>query len=489
MSKITLNFFGEIVSVEKPKNLASLRNDIARLFFFSPQDAAEILLTYNDNGDKLIISNDEDLKAFLETDNSMIDLDICQNSKIYKENLNQLQEETLKDKSALEELLKKRDELNKLKETKFAPEREEMKKIQAKMELFKEKTQIRKKIFEGVRQIEKEKKENEKKIVELQKKLGIKVEKPVHKKPEIKATLKKMKPFYPFNKLVPPFMANNMNNFQKNFPHHHHHHHHHRKPFGVKFGKTEYINIPKDQNRTMAGQNEKSNDFDLKMRTIDDWGKCLLNKTQEITNRLAETFKGFPTLTLSLSNEEDKKEKNEKLVHPNIICDGCEKRPLVGKRYKCKVCKDFDFCEECYEKNKAIHKHEFTLINKAEFPKFHHKFPKVNPFFRHSFKKHMEMNPFKPEMKPNAEKLQHCKTMGNIFEKDKISNKVMHFGVKCDGCGAYPIVGCRFKCAVCDDFDYCETCENKLSEKHNHPFLKIYEPKMNPIFFKCVPKK
>ena len=56
MSKIALNFFGEIVSVEKPKNLASLRNDIARLFFFSAQDAAEILLTYNDNGDKLIIS-------------------------------------------------------------------------------------------------------------------------------------------------------------------------------------------------------------------------------------------------------------------------------------------------------------------------------------------------------------------------------------------------------------------------------------------------
>jgi len=79
--------------------------------------------------------------------------------------------------------------------------------------------------------------------------------------------------------------------------------------------------------------------------------------------------------------------------------------------------------------------------------------------------------------------------MGNIFEKDKISNKVMHFGVKCDGCGAFPIVGCRFKCAVCDNFDYCEECENKLSEKHDHPFLKIYEPKMNPIFFKCVSKK
>ena len=480
MSKIALNFFGEIVSVEKPKNLASLRNDIARLFFFSAQDAAEILLTYNDNGDKLIISNDEDLKAFLETGNSMIDLDICQNSKIYKDNLNQLQEETLKDKTALEELLKKRDELNKLKETKFAPEREEMKKIQAKiMELFKEKTQIKKKIFEGVRLIEKEKKENEKKIAELQKKLGIKTEKPEAKKVEYK----KMKHFYPYMRFALPFLHNNFNTFQNNFPQHHHHHLHHKKPFGVKFGKTQYINIPKEQ------KNEESNEFDLKMRTIDDWGKCLLNKTQEVTNRLAETFKGFPTLNLSLNTEEDKKEESGKLIHHNIICDGCQMRPLVGKRYKCKVCPDFDFCEKCYEKNKETHKHEFSLINKIELPKFHHKFPRVNPFFRHSSKKHMKINPFKPEIKPKIEKLQHSKTVGNIFEKDQISNKVMHFGVKCDGCGAFPIVGCRFKCAVCDDFDYCETCEKKLSEKHNHPFLKIYEPKMNPIFFKCVPKK
>ena len=70
MSKIALNFFGEIVSVEKPQSLASLRNDIARLFFFSSQDAEEILLTYNDNGDKLIISSDEDLKAFLNSKNT-----------------------------------------------------------------------------------------------------------------------------------------------------------------------------------------------------------------------------------------------------------------------------------------------------------------------------------------------------------------------------------------------------------------------------------
>ena len=57
MSKITLNFFGEIISVDKPKSLASLRSEIARLFCLSSQDSAEIIITYNENGIKKIIAN------------------------------------------------------------------------------------------------------------------------------------------------------------------------------------------------------------------------------------------------------------------------------------------------------------------------------------------------------------------------------------------------------------------------------------------------
>ena len=95
MSKITLNFFGEKVLVEKNKirNLSSLRKEISRLFFFSPQDASEILLTYNENGDKVVIENEEDLKVFLNSKNVIIDLDISQQSQIYIDSLNQIKEE------------------------------------------------------------------------------------------------------------------------------------------------------------------------------------------------------------------------------------------------------------------------------------------------------------------------------------------------------------------------------------------------------------
>ena len=39
--------------------------------------------------------------------------------------------------------------------------------------------------------------------------------------------------------------------------------------------------------------------------------------------------------------------------------------------------------------------------------------------------------------------------------------KTIHHGVTCDGCGMYPILGLRFKCSTCPDFDFCENCEGK----------------------------
>lgn len=47
----------------------------------------------------------------------------------------------------------------------------------------------------------------------------------------------------------------------------------------------------------------------------------------------------------------------------------------------------------------------------------------------------------------------------------------IHSHVECDGCGINPILGVRYKCSVCKDFDYCQACEE--SKDHPHAFLKI----------------
>lgn len=61
----------------------------------------------------------------------------------------------------------------------------------------------------------------------------------------------------------------------------------------------------------------------------------------------------------------------------------------------------------------------------------------------------------------------------------EVKPQVIHHHVTCDECGASPIVGIRYKCVVCPNFDICETCEVKST--HDHPFLKIKQIKHTPM--------
>ena len=57
------------------------------------------------------------------------------------------------------------------------------------------------------------------------------------------------------------------------------------------------------------------------------------------------------------------------------------------------------------------------------------------------------------------------------FYQKKLNDQIIHDRFTCDGCGVNPIVGPRYHCPECNNFDYCEKCEDSLS--HPHSFLKI----------------
>lgn len=66
---------------------------------------------------------------------------------------------------------------------------------------------------------------------------------------------------------------------------------------------------------------------------------------------------------------------------------------------------------------------------------------------------------------------------------NKIAEKLNSFddesssqGVKCVCCGTFPIMGKRFKCICCPNFNFCESCEEKYGEQHEHPLIKYYSP-------------
>ncbi|XP_064156928.1 E3 ubiquitin-protein ligase MIB2 isoform X4 [Anguilla rostrata] len=51
--------------------------------------------------------------------------------------------------------------------------------------------------------------------------------------------------------------------------------------------------------------------------------------------------------------------------HSNIICDSCDKHGIMGMRWKCKVCFDYDLCTQCYMNNKHDLGHAFERYETA----------------------------------------------------------------------------------------------------------------------------
>lgn len=60
-------------------------------------------------------------------------------------------------------------------------------------------------------------------------------------------------------------------------------------------------------------------------------------------------------------DEEESKEPVGEPEHVNIECDGCGENPIKGARFKCSVCKNFDYCSTC--EDRLGHEHPFLKIN------------------------------------------------------------------------------------------------------------------------------
>ncbi|CAF3919757.1 unnamed protein product, partial [Rotaria sp. Silwood1] len=50
-------------------------------------------------------------------------------------------------------------------------------------------------------------------------------------------------------------------------------------------------------------------------------------------------------------------------VWSSITCDGCRMKPLIGERYRCETCGNYDLCAKCQEKG---HEHELKLVPKSK---------------------------------------------------------------------------------------------------------------------------
>ena len=147
-------------------------------------------------------------------------------------------------------------------------------------------------------------------------------------------------------------------------------------------------------------------------------------------------------------------------IYKNVLLRGKAKIKYDERKEKCK--KEIKNLEE---------RHKLTFQKKDE--------------------KNLNLNTRKTEYEfnKNEEKInEHNNSKENLKEIVKKYEKKVHNGVRCDGCNVYPIKGIRYKCIVCDNFDFCEKCEADKGMEHGHPLLKINDPKIQPIFIKGVLK-
>eukprot|EP01117_Protostelium_nocturnum_P019911 TRINITY_DN874_c0_g1_i1.p1 TRINITY_DN874_c0_g1~~TRINITY_DN874_c0_g1_i1.p1 ORF type:complete len:416 (+),score=144.48 TRINITY_DN874_c0_g1_i1:156-1403(+) len=126
--------------------------------------------------------------------------------------------------------------------------------------------------------------------------------------------------------------------------------------------------------------------------------------------------------------EEKKEEEVEKPVH-FAMCDKCRKR-IVGVRHKCQACADYDLCESCIQEKDTVHdaSHAFSAI---------------------------------------------LKPVSFFMPSKRVASEIVHHAT-CDSCQDR-IVGLRFKCESCPDYDLCGLCFQNQEEIHPAHGFRIIE--------------
>jgi len=504
MPKLNLNFFGEEVEIEVPKDLASLREKISEKYLLSSSDSAEIILYFINDNKKIYIINRNDFFKFQDSNVSTIYLDVNQNSKLYLNNASELEKD--KQEKELKELNHKFNQFSKRKEKVEKVFEQELREINLKiMEMNKRKNEIINKKEIQLIKINKEKDLFEKKIYYLQKKLCIPLTVPI---PEEEKTEKKeillldssqKQANIPTFKSFSRYESIKSNEINR------------RKAIEkckvkaiVRFAELKSLKSEKKEknmkinsipvfekvNRVLSEAIEKvkevakeaiikNKDKEPKKEEITDEKEKLwkekekkeqIEKIIKITKETVAEINNLTKMVINQSNmliekinnpekkinidsddvvlkSSSNQVKKRDAIHFGVSCDGCKMNPIRGNRYKCKGCEDFDYCEPCYQKNKEIHNHEFKIIEK----------PKSTRRLGHKNTKYCQRG-------------------------------IVHRNIRCEGCGLEPFVGWRYMCTICEDYNLCENCEQELAVRHNHPFIKVTYPSLMDSFNQCYLK-
>ena len=79
--------------------------------------------------------------------------------------------------------------------------------------------------------------------------------------------------------------------------------------------------------------------------------------------------------------------------------------------------------------------------------------------------------------------LRETQKLEEMYTDIYVKNKQVHEEIKCEKCFTKPIIGNRYICRICQNYNLCEKCYkmNQVSQEHNHQFIKYKSKALEKI--------
>ena len=123
----------------------------------------------------------------------------------------------------------------------------------------------------------------------------------------------------------------------------------------AKFIEEEYEKMKKQLiEKTLKQNQEILNTYINQLSTIDKERQSVFhNEMSKVIQQSQSQIKNNMNMSMSVSS-----------IHSNVKCELCHQQPIVGIRYKCSVCPNYNLCEACEEKNYELktHPHDFIRM-------------------------------------------------------------------------------------------------------------------------------
>ncbi|TDL28067.1 hypothetical protein BD410DRAFT_835311 [Rickenella mellea] len=153
------------------------------------------------------------------------------------------------------------------------------------------------------------------------------------------------------------------------------------------------------------------------------------------------------------------------VIHAGVVCDMCNDT-IIGTRNKCLDCMNYDLCSVCLPRAEQSHHehHQFYAIEEPGRVVVHTVYDddEIRRESGHGRRDHSRTLPVLPTDGPNP--------------PPAPAEQVSVHQARCDLCDS-KIIGVRYKCLGCPDFDTCQSCFQITSEQHpGHVFVTLNSP-------------